>query len=151
MIKKAAICVYLFSGYVALRDMILSLLGKSRATVLYYHRIGDSRDPLTRSLDDFRNDLGYLQKHYECISLADLRDRLRSGRAFRRRAVAITFDDGYRNNYTEAARVLKETGMTATFFVATGYIGTDRQFPHDECRDGVAANWPKLTWDDLRA
>jgi peptidoglycan/xylan/chitin deacetylase (PgdA/CDA1 family) len=93
-----------------------------------------------------------LKKRYECISLSELCERLKDKRALRRRAVVITFDDGYRDNFTQAVPALESAGLTATFFVATGFIGTDREFPHD-LRDSSAAgaHRPKLTWDDLRA
>jgi peptidoglycan/xylan/chitin deacetylase (PgdA/CDA1 family) len=104
---------------------------------------------MTKSADEFRRDLAYLRRHYECISLRELCERLRAGVPFRRRAAVITFDDGYRDNYTAAAPALREAGLTATFFVSTGYIGTERIFPHDQAR-ATSSDHPKLTWDDLR-
>jgi peptidoglycan/xylan/chitin deacetylase (PgdA/CDA1 family) len=157
LVKNIVFFLYLYCGYVALRDFILARLGRARVVVLYYHRIsgqGGARDPLTRPLDDFRRDLQYLTSNYECISLSELAERLRAGVPFRRRAAVITFDDGYRDNYTAAVPALMEAGVTATFFVSTGFIGTTRVFPHDiraAQRDNVALlEYPKLTWDDLR-
>lgn len=160
--KRIIFSLYLYSGYVQARDLILSMLGRSRAVVLYYHRIG-SRDVLTRPADEFRRDLDYFKRHYDCISFSELCSRLRANLPLRRRAIVITFDDGYRDNFTEAMPALKAAGMTATFFVATGYIGTSREFPHDtRSRTEISIDaagddvrervfHPKLTWDDLRA
>ncbi|WP_201403841.1 polysaccharide deacetylase family protein [Kaistia sp. 32K] len=39
-----------------------------------------------------------------------------------RRFVVLTFDDGYRNNYTEAYPVLKALGVPFTIYVATGFV-----------------------------
>ena len=51
--------------------------------------------------------------------------------------------------------VLKQAGVTAAFFVATGYVGTLREFPHDSRETPTSYEGPtlfaKLTWDDLRA
>lgn len=152
-LKALAFFLYLYSGYVALRDLVLSLLGRSRAVVVYYHRVGAS-DVLTKTVEEFRADLAYLKKHYECISLAELSERLVDRRPLRRRAAVITFDDGYRDNHSKAVPLLKEAGLPATFFVATGYIGTVREFPHDHSSEPPAArpaSFPKLGWDDLRA
>lgn len=41
-------------------------------------------------------------------------------------AVAVTFDDGFLNNYTHAWPVLERHGIPATIYLATGYIGTGR-------------------------
>src|SRR5262249_17267544 len=126
---------------------------RSRAVVLYYHRIG-APDILTRPADQFRNDLAYLSKRYRCTSLSDLCEQLKLKRPLRWRSVVITFDDGYRDNYLLAAPILSQSGVTATFFVSTGFVGTDREFDHDHRHDstqGPARSYAKLTWGDLRA
>ena len=151
--KEAIFFLYLYSGYVALRDFILACLGRSRAVVLYYHRVG-GRDVWTKPNEEFREELAYLKKRYECISFKELCERIRANKPMRRRSVVITFDDGYRDNFTEARPLLKEIGITATFFVSTGFIGTEREFPHDvrarERGDIHAGHLSKLTWEDLR-
>ncbi|HWE97969.1 MAG TPA: polysaccharide deacetylase family protein [Tepidisphaeraceae bacterium] len=146
-VKDAVFFVLLYCGYVPLRDAWLSLIGRSRAVVVYYHRIGDC-DPLSKPAADFRRDLEHLKRRYECISLAELCRRLKGGKAMRRRSVAVTFDDGYRDNLTQALDPLLAAGVPATFFVATGFIDTRRQFPHDQ-RDGARVPRPNLTWRDL--
>lgn len=142
-LKEAIFFLYLYSGYVQLRDLLLALIGRSRAVVLYYHRVGGC-DVLTKPSHAFRQELEYLKRRYECISLSELARRLRENEPMRRSVAVITFDDGYRDNLTEAVPALKASGLTATFFVSTGFIGTDREFPHD------CSPHPKLTWDDLR-
>ena len=152
--KNVLFAAYLYCGYVQVRDWILSLLGRSRAVVLYYHRVGEP-DLLTRSVEDFRRDLAWLRRHCECISLGELCRRLREKQPLRRRIAVITFDDGYRDNYANAMPALMEAGITATFFVSTGFIGTARVFPHDqraaERGDTTTPLHPKMTWDELRA
>lgn len=150
-VKEAVFFVFLYCGYVQVRDFILACLGRSRVVVLYYHRVGE-RDVLTRTANSFRDDLSYLKSNYECISFREMCERLGANQSLRRRSVVITFDDGYRDNLIEALPILKEIDLTATFFVATGFVGTGREFPHD-LRGSVAderVHFPKLTWDDLR-
>jgi peptidoglycan/xylan/chitin deacetylase (PgdA/CDA1 family) len=47
-------------------------------------------------------------------------------------SVAITFDDGYTDNYQAAARILERHDTPATFFIATGFIGERREYWWDE-------------------
>ena len=58
---------------------------------------------------------------FHVVDLADGVEQLRAGR-LPARAVAVTFDDGYANNRRIAAPILVELGMSATFFVATGFL-----------------------------
>lgn len=44
------------------------------------------------------------------------------------RPLAITFDDGYADNYLIALPVLKKLGLTATFFIAPGFLNGGRMF-----------------------
>jgi peptidoglycan/xylan/chitin deacetylase (PgdA/CDA1 family) len=62
--------------------------------------------------------------------------------------VAVTFDDGYLDNYTHAAPSLRRHGIPAAFFVSTGLIGQDRRFPHDVRRGNPLI--PTMTWPQLR-
>jgi peptidoglycan/xylan/chitin deacetylase (PgdA/CDA1 family) len=74
---------------------------------------------------------------YTTISLYDLAAFLTQGVPLPDKPVIITFDDGYRDNFTNAFPLLKARNMTATFFVVTDFI--DEQRPD------------YLTWDMARA
>lgn len=145
--KELANFVYLHCGYVQVRDFIEGRSGCARMVVVYYHRIGEA-DVLTRSPDQLRRDLAHFSRRYDCITLSEMCRRIAAGEPQRRPALAVTFDDGYRDNYTEALPILIDSAVPASFFVATGYIGTDREFPHDQRRS--AKHFAKLTWHDLR-
>jgi peptidoglycan/xylan/chitin deacetylase (PgdA/CDA1 family) len=156
LFKRLIFLLYLYSGYVQLRDLILSLLGRARAVVVYYHRVGGS-DVMSRPSDEFRRDIAFIRENYECVSLAELCERLHARVPLRRRVVVVTFDDGYRDNYTQACPILLEARVHATFFVATGFVSTEKDFPHDslasrpdEPTPDNPQDFPKITWDDLR-
>lgn len=144
---------YLYSGWIQVRDAVLSLLGRSRVVILYYHRVGWI-DRLSKPRSHFRADLAYLQKHYECVTMRQLVARMKSGEPIRRKLAVVTFDDGYLDNYLSAFPELVRARVPATFFVTTGYIGTQRKFPHDTraLEAGISArdDWAKMTWDQLR-
>lgn len=81
-------------------------------------------------LDNFVAQVRLLKKYRRVIGLSELVASLRDGHAMRN-AVAVTFDDGYENNVSQAAQVLADEKLPATFFLATSYIGTDRWMWND--------------------
>jgi peptidoglycan/xylan/chitin deacetylase (PgdA/CDA1 family) len=151
--KEALYWLYLHAGPRRRRDGIRRRDGHQQIVIVYYHRIG-ACDHLTRPSESFRQDVDYLSTHFDCLTLHDLCTRLDEGRPLNRPLAVITFDDGYRDNYTLALPILKQAMVPATLFVSTGYIGTQRVFPHDEravsAGRSLRADWPKLSWDDLR-
>ena len=114
------------SGLLALVDC---LPGRNRLLALNYHRVGATPDspydPALWSADAeaFTAQLAYLKRHYDVVTAADLPDIARTRRG---RYAMVTFDDGYLDNYTCAFPLLRDAGVPATFFVATGYIDAPR-------------------------
>jgi peptidoglycan/xylan/chitin deacetylase (PgdA/CDA1 family) len=93
--------------------------------VLAFHRVNDDDDPFMPSLPTtlFAARMEHIARHYTVLTVENLVERLREGRV-PRRALALTFDDGYRDNLTHAAPILARYGLPATIFLTTGYIGT---------------------------
>lgn len=92
--------------------------------ILIYHRINDQRDPFFPALPTkvFERQMAYIARRYRVLTVEDLVERMRRA-AVPRNALAITFDDGYRDNLTHAAPILARHGLPATIFLATGFIG----------------------------
>lgn len=88
--------------------------------VLAYHSVTD--DPayalpgirVTPRL--FAEQISHLSRHYDIVDLGEALQLRREGRPLPARAVAITFDDGYLDNFTEAFPVLRAHGAPATVF-----------------------------------
>jgi peptidoglycan/xylan/chitin deacetylase (PgdA/CDA1 family) len=101
-----------------------------RGAILRYHSVtGDEAETLTyldRGLmvtaEAFEHQLRYLKRCYAVVPLDEMVERIHAGRRLPARAVAITFDDGYLDNYTQAFRLLRAAGLPATFYVTTGAI-----------------------------
>jgi len=92
--------------------------------VLMYHRVLPEPDPLLPDEPDatrFTAQMLVVRDLFQVMDLADAVARLGAGQ-LPARAVAITFDDGYLNNVRIAAPILSELGLTATCFVATGFM-----------------------------
>jgi peptidoglycan/xylan/chitin deacetylase (PgdA/CDA1 family) len=97
--------------------------------VLIYHRVTTlPSDPqqLAVSPDNFRAQLRWLKEHHALVRFEE------EWSGLGRPAVAITFDDGYADNALEALPIIEEVGVPATFFVATGTLGSRREFWWDE-------------------
>jgi len=93
--------------------------------VLNYHRVGDwDASPLDRgvysaTVDDFAEQMAFLAREFDVITLADLPHARRDPKG---RYVMVTFDDGYRDNYDLAFPILKRERIPATFFITTGFL-----------------------------
>jgi len=90
------------------------------ARILYYHRVNNDNDPFIPAMttEVFESQMRYVSRHYRVVSLGELVKRL--GDPSPQPVIAITFDDGYRDNYTKAFPILQKYGLPATIFLTTG-------------------------------
>ena len=108
---------------------------RSQAVIIMYHRVGTNKDIWsidTTDTSDFEKQMKYLLKTHKIISLEKLARAIIEKRALPKRAAVITFDDGYKDNYTNAFPILKKYNIPATIFLTTGHIGTDNLFWWDK-------------------
>jgi peptidoglycan/xylan/chitin deacetylase (PgdA/CDA1 family) len=105
-----------------------------RAVILLYHQVATvTADPWRLAVppDVFRQQMEVIAQSFRPLSLTEIAEGIRGGRC-PPHAVAVTFDDGYANNLRDALPALALHGIPATVFVATGYVGTRREFWWDE-------------------
>ncbi|MGB0128205.1 MAG: polysaccharide deacetylase family protein [Rhodocyclaceae bacterium] len=96
-----------------------------------YHRISDQpdpSDPLKVSASMFEEQLRFLAANFDIISSDDLLKALQGAHHLPTRACLITFDDGWRDNFTAAFPVLKRHRIPALIFLSTDLIGTGKHF-----------------------
>lgn len=114
---KDALKAALFLGIEVLGiNRAFRLLNRGKIKVLMLHSVRDD-GPFDNALRvaDFRALLGYLQTHYNMVSMTDkgewvgLRDDMVN--------VLLTFDDGFIDNYEIAVPILRENRITAAFFL----------------------------------
>lgn len=104
--------------------------GKAPISILCYHAVGNRPiNHLCLPLEKFVQHIEFIRRHYELISLDDAVSRVRSGRN-EKLAVAITFDDGYRETHW-AVQYLAYFGIPACFFVSAGHVQDESLFEHD--------------------
>ena len=119
-----------------------------RITVLLYHRVSDSvRDNLTVGVAQFDRQIALLRANCQVLSIEEVVSVDRVSPA-PKPMVCVTFDDGYLDNYTNAAPILQRHGVPAAFFVSTGIIDTSSSFPHDILRGNAPI--PVMRWEQLR-
>jgi peptidoglycan/xylan/chitin deacetylase (PgdA/CDA1 family) len=110
---------------------VLSPAGKNgRLAVLIFHRVLAEPDPLFPGEPDaahFEIQMRWLRDWFNVLPLEEAVGRLRQG-SLPARAAAVTFDDGYADNYTLALPILERLGIPATFFIATGFLNGGRMF-----------------------
>lgn len=140
-----------FKGYARtlgrIRSWIRGRRGRQRVAVLLYHRVSDDmRDNLTVGVEQFDRQMSWIRANYPVVSMEDVVNG-RVPKNSSRPVVAVTFDDGYRDNYEHASPILLQHRVPAAFFVNTGMLGTDRAFEHDLDQMGRAV--PVMTWEQV--
>jgi peptidoglycan/xylan/chitin deacetylase (PgdA/CDA1 family) len=146
-LAKATLCsVYKYSGAMYAQEAVTRLARRPFMSVLLFHRVTDAipEDGLTVSARHFRNICRMLQRAFHVVPLSEIFRIVKEKTPVPPRTVAITFDDCYRDNLF-AARVLAEFGLPASFFVPTGFVGTDTVFEWDR----HLPKMPNLSWDDV--
>jgi peptidoglycan/xylan/chitin deacetylase (PgdA/CDA1 family) len=107
--------------------------------VLMYHRVlrnscldEDITEPGMYVADKtFEDHLKSLRKYFTVITLEELISRIHSREKIRN-CCAITFDDGWKDNYEIAFPLIKKYEIPITIFLASGFIGTERWFWPEE-------------------
>lgn len=103
---------------------------RGKLSVLIFHRVLPEPDALfPDDMDASRFDEAcrWLRSWFNVLALDDAVARLKSG-ALPARAACITFDDGYADNHDVALPILLNHGLSATFFIATGFLDGGRMW-----------------------
>ena len=118
--------------------------------ILIYHRVLAAPDPLrsrTVQAPDFAAQMDLIASCFNVLPLSEALERLES-RALPARALSVTFDDGYADNLTVAAPIMRERGIRPTVFVATGYLDGGLMF-NDAITEALRAAPQRLDLSDL--
>lgn len=107
-----------------------------RSRILTYHSVGRRPHEMNVTPEAFREQMAWLAENSTPIPL--------SAAATGQPGVAVTFDDGYLDNLTEAAPTLQEYRIPATVFIVAGKVGAflDHDIPDESAR--------LMTWDQIR-
>lgn len=111
--------------------------------ILMYHHINttwDTKDSYGRGLTvnpiKFEEQISYLTKQgYNTISLTDLYDAMYRDGSIPAKPIILTFDDGYRDNYDYAFRILQKYGKKGTFFVISNAVSGNSYLTADQIKE----------------
>lgn len=120
------------TGYL---DRIMRKKLNGRAFVLMYHRVVTAKESMDVpvqpgmyvSRETFERHLVFLSRSFKVVHLSELLELLLMGRNLSGYC-AITFDDGWLDNYVHAYPLLERYHVPACIFLATGFIGSNRMF-----------------------
>jgi peptidoglycan/xylan/chitin deacetylase (PgdA/CDA1 family) len=117
--------------------MIRALLGNTRrylqnvmespAVILLYHRVTRLKsDPqlLSVSPEHFHDQVAVLKKKYSLLEIAEFGELIRRRKKMPKKAVILSFDDGYADNCLEALPILESLGSQAVFYITTSNLDT---------------------------
>ena len=128
LIAVAACCYY--SGLVALARWWNQRRGPRVIFLVYHRALGG----------DLRRHWLYLRRHYRLMHVEAALEELYTSRKEiqrgydRRTALALTFDDGYRDNYTHALPLARELEVPFSIYLVPGYIESGQNFWWVEAR-----------------
>lgn len=123
--------------------------------ILMYHRVAERVPGVEAPTSNVTPErlqqqlVGLLARGYECWPLSKLVAAHRESLAIPQNVFAITFDDGYENNFLNAWPILREWNVPATIFLATKYLDTDRPFPFDDWSATGTNRVPESAWRPL--
>jgi peptidoglycan/xylan/chitin deacetylase (PgdA/CDA1 family) len=138
----------LFGGFM-FASRLDGILLRNAAVVVAFHRVQDAprSDVLSIGTGMFERHCRFFKEEFDVVPLRDLLERLERGLCIDHQ-LAITFDDGYRDNFVNAMPVLKKLSLPATFFVVSRWIGT-ATVPWWDREAGV--RHPLMALDEIKA
>ena len=110
---------------------------KQELIVLAYHRVlplnSESEYPydvelVSADMDEFDWQMSWISKNFNLVSVSEIADCVGQGRPLPAGSVAVTFDDGFIDNYTHAYPVLRRHAIPACVFLSTEFVGTKEPY-----------------------
>lgn len=116
-------------GSEPLVSLSLKIESKNPLVILYHGVSGEETHPGIENYRGkhipkraFENQIIFLQKHFTIVTLDSMEKVVAQGMSLQKPLCAITFDDGYKNNFIHAFPILKKYEVPATIFVTVGFI-----------------------------
>jgi peptidoglycan/xylan/chitin deacetylase (PgdA/CDA1 family) len=143
MVETIVLC----SPFIVARNWLRRLRRRFPVLILVHHLVSDRTHRMSISTEGFWRQLLFLQRHYRIVSLTEATEILNSGGVSRPTA-ALTFDDGYADNFVSLRAVAEEFGVPVTLFITTVPVDLHQEFQHDVTK-GLRGAFP-MSWEQIR-
>ncbi len=131
----------LYNRFYVLRSIAKPLFRFKEVVVLMYHSVDNNNWYASINPEIFDKQMKYLfDNRYNVVSLNEIIDYIKGQKDLPDRTVAITFDDGYLDNYQEAFPILKKYQLPATIFLAT----------KEDRKTGCSSEYPLIAWPQAK-
>jgi methionyl-tRNA formyltransferase/peptidoglycan/xylan/chitin deacetylase (PgdA/CDA1 family) len=115
--------------------------------ILFHHLITDRPKLMGLPTAQFAAHIRFLKKHYRIVSLAEAIAQLQKGEVTHP-TVALTFDDGYAENFLCLRAVVERERVPISLFVCTQKITSGEAFQHDLDKNEIG--FLPLSWEQVR-
>ena len=160
LLKSTAVPLLGVAGALGIPRAAHRIWFRDKLAILMYHAVVRNPPDGVKSgfvsESSFREQIHYLKKHFDVLPLAEAVEKMYR-QELKNPTVAITFDDGFQNNYDVVFPILRDAGLCATIFLTSGLIGTAKTFWYLQLNEAVmrtrkdAIDWngSKYVFNDL--
>jgi len=135
------------NGFLGAIYILGALKDSKHIPILIYHSVDDSGSCISVSPSDFEKEMIYIKENgYKTLNLNEAIGVWKGEVKKPHKAIVITFDDGFQNNYDIVFPILKRLDLTATIFLTTGYLG--KRCAWD--KKGDIPQLPLLSWEMIK-
>lgn len=140
MFKRRKLVIFFSAAFLALFALVSFVRRQYVVPILMYHSVNPQAQPQNRlavSVETFRRQMHFLKsRKYNVLPLQEVAALIRENKKIPPKTVSLTFDDGYKDNYTYAFPILKEYGLRATLFIIVNEVGRSQA--------------DRLSWDEIK-
>jgi peptidoglycan/xylan/chitin deacetylase (PgdA/CDA1 family) len=153
--KSKNLIAFIFGNRLCIRG--IRYFNKNKLRILYYHRVTKDGEEAHAKVKDmctkyesFKQQMEYLKEVYHPVGEEEIIAAIEKQTNLPDHPVWVTFDDGYKDNFTNAYPILKELSIPATFFITTGFINRT-EAPADDalCLDSKGLSDLFMTWEEI--
>lgn len=139
--------MFLCSPLIVTRNWFRRFRRRFPVLILVHHLVSDRTHRMSISTEGFWRQLLFLHRHYRIVGLNEATELLNSG-GVSRPTVALTFDDGYADNFVSLRAVAEEFQVPVALFITSGPVDLRQEFQHDVIK-GQRGAFP-MTWTQVQ-